>query len=678
MIKKEIEIVVETGDAKKDVNDLGNSFENLSKKAKDLEEQIKQTLDPDKKNFLKKQLQDVNSELGKTDKAAEGAGKSAKGASIGIKAIGLGLKALGIGAVTAAIAFFADALSRNQKFTDALSTALETIALVFTQVVNAIVKTVEQVNASSAGFDSLGKVIKGLLTLAFTPLKLAFFSITLAVQEAQLAFEKSFFGDKDPKTINDLNERIDKTRLNILEVGADAVKAGKDVATNVAGAIGELSSAAAIATDNLGKISVKSAFEQAQVTNQLKNTAELAEASIQGLIEKYDQEAELLRQIRDDDRLSIEQRIKANNDLGLKLDEQAKAQKDLANVGLQLARQNLKGNEDNQAFRKAEILALNEIAAIEATVTGFRAEQLTNRNALDKERIELLRELNEIGKTDVELAKSEAEQLRDDRLIQISLQVEDTKEKFRLLAEAQKDFNATITEIDETEKERLDKIEIEKNKKDIDSFNLKIENESLSFENRLDIIKQQEEAINNSIFASDDERTKALKANSDARTNIEKLEADSKAMLLSSVSSSLQQAGKIAGEETEAGKALAVASALINTYQGISAGVKLGFPAAIPAVLAAATVGFKSVKDIIAVKTPMGGGSSVGGSAASAAGGGRQSSPAFNLTGRSNVNQLQTGIDQQETAPVRAFVVSQDVTNQQAADRATRSQASFG
>ena len=659
MIKKEIEIVVETGAANKEAKQLKDTIEETGGVAKKSGAEATKSIE----------------EVGKASKNTE---KSAKGASIGIKAIGLGLKALGIGAVTAAIAFFADALSRNQKFTDALSTALETIALVFTQVVNAIVKTVEQVNASSAGFDSLGKVIKGLLTLAITPLKLSFFAIKLALQEAQLAFEKSFFGDKDPKTIKQLNEDIDKTRLNILEVGADAVKAGKDVALNVAGAIGELASAAAIATDNLGKISVKSAFEQAKVTNQLKNTAELAAASIQGLIEKYDREAELLRQIRDDDRLSIEQRIKANNDLGLKLDEQAKAQKDLANVGLQLARQNLKGNEDNQAFRKAEIEALNEIAAIEATVTGFRAEQLTNRNALDKERIELLRELNEIGKTDVELAKLEAEQLRDDRLIQISLQVEDTKEKFRLLAEAQKDFNATITEIDETEKERLDKIEIEKNKKDIDSFNLKIENDALSFENRLEIIKQQEEAINNSIFASDDERTKALKANSDARTNIEKLEADSKAMLLASVSSSLQQAGKIAGEETEAGKALAVASALINTYQGISAGVKLGFPAAIPAVLAAATVGFKSVKDIIAVKTPMGGGSSVGGSAASAAGGGRQSSPAFNLTGRSNVNQLQTGIDQQETAPVRAFVVSQDVTNQQAADRATRSQASFG
>jgi hypothetical protein len=620
MIKKEIEIVVETGAANKEAKQLKDTIEETGGVAKKSGAEATKSIE----------------EVGKASKDTE---KSAKGASIGIKAIGLGLKALGIGAVTAAIAFFADALSRNQKFTDALSTALETIALVFTQVVNAIVKTVEQVNASSAGFDSLGKVIKGLLTLAITPLKLAFFGITLAVQEAQLAFEKSFFGDKDPKTINDLNERIDKTRLNILEVGADAVKAGKDVALNVAGAIGELASAAAIATDNLSKISVKSALEQAKVTTQLKNTAELAAASIQGLIEKYDREAELLRQIRDDDRLSIEQRIKANEELGLKLDEQADAQKNLANASLQLARQNLKGNEDNVALRKAEIEALNEIAAIEASVTGFRAEQLTNRNALDKERIELLRELNEIGKTDVELAKSEAEQLRDDRLIQISLQVEDTKEKFRLLAEAQKDFNATIAEIDLTEDERK-KAASDKVVKDTEETAAKLK--------AIEDLKQKQnsEAVNN----------------------------------LQSIASSAEQ---IAGKQTVATKALAVATTLVATYQSATAAyasqVVAGDPTSVirGAIAAGAAVasGLANVKQILAVKVA---GQSGGGGANASAGGGRQSSPAFNLTGRSNVNQLQTGIDQQETAPVRAFVVSQDVTNQQAADRATRSQASFG
>jgi hypothetical protein len=620
MIKKEIEIVVETGAANKEAKQLKDTIEETGGVAKKSGAEATKSIE----------------EVGKASKNTE---KSAKGASTGVKLLGTGLKALGIGAITAAIGFFADALSRNQQFTDALSTALETIRIVFTQVVNAIIKTVEQVNASSAGFDSLGKVIKGLLTLAITPLKLSFFAIKLALQETQLAFEKSFFGDKDPKTIKQLNEDIDKTRLNILEVGADAVKAGKDVATNVAGAIGELASAAAIATDNLSKISVKSALEQAKVTTQLKNTAELAAASIQGLIEKYDREAELLRQIRDDDRLSIEQRIKANEELGLKLDEQADAQKNLANASLLLARQNLKGNENNVALRKAEIEALNEIAAIEASVTGFRAEQLTNRNALDKERIELLRELNEIGKTDVELAKSEAEQLRDDRLIQISLQVEDTKEKFRLLAEAQKDFNATIAEIDETEAKRVSDQIAETKKKE--------------------------------------------KESSDAAAKIVELESQAKIDATDSYVMAAQAASNLLGRETAAGKALAVATTLASTYTSAQKAYEsqLTIPtpdapvrAAIAAGVAIAT-GLANVKQILAVKVA---GQSGGGGANGASGGGRQSSPAFNLTGRSNVNQLQTGIDQQETAPVRAFVVSQDVTNQQAADRATRSQASFG
>ena len=46
-------------------------------------------------------------------------------------------------------------------------------------------------------------------------------------------------------------------------------------------------------------------------------------------------------------------------------------------------------------------------------------------------------------------------------------------------------------------------------------------------------------------------------------------------------------------------KALSVAAALINTYQGITAGVKLGYPAAIPAVAMAAATGFAAVKNIL-------------------------------------------------------------------------------
>jgi hypothetical protein len=618
MIKKEIEIVVNTGAANKETKQLKDTIEETG-------------------GVAKKSGAEATKSIEGVGKASNNTEKSAKGASLGVKAIGVALKSLGIGIVIAAIGFFADALSRNQKFTDALSTSLETIALVFTQVINAIVKTVEQVNASSTGFDSLGKVIKGLLTLAFTPLKLAFFAIKLGLQETQLAWEKSFFGEKDPKTIKQLNEDIDKTRLNILEVGKDAVKAGKDVANNVAGAIAEVVTVATIANENLSNISIKSAFEQAKVNTELKNTAELAAASIQGLIEKYDREAELLRQIRDDDRLSIADRIKANEELGLKLDEQAEAQKNLANVGLQLARQNLKGNEDNVALRKAEIEALNEIAAIEASVTGFRAEQLTNRNALDKERIELLRSLNEIGKTDLELAKSEAEQIRDDRLIQIELQVEDETEKFRLLAAAKADFDKTIKDLDDAEDKRIKE--------------------------------------------ADDKAKADADATAKSKIEIAQKEADAKKASVDGYVGQVQQAAEILGKETAAGKALAAAGALFSTYESATksynalAGIPVVGPAlGIAAAGLAVTNGLANVKQILSVKVAgQSGGGSVGGAA-----GGAQSSPAFNLTGRSNVNQLQTGIDQQETAPVRAFVVSQDVTSQQAADRATRSQASFG
>lgn len=49
----------------------------------------------------------------------------------------------------------------------------------------------------------------------------------------------------------------------------------------------------------------------------------------------------------------------------------------------------------------------------------------------------------------------------------------------------------------------------------------------------------------------------------------------------------------------EGSKAIAVAQALVNTYEGISAGVKLGYPMAIPAVAFAALSGFAAVRNIL-------------------------------------------------------------------------------
>jgi hypothetical protein len=117
----------------------------------------------------------------------------------------------------------------------------------------------------------------------------------------------------------------------------------------------------------------------------------------------------------------------------------------------------------------------------------------------------------------------------------------------------------------------------------------------------------------------------------------------------------------ILGKESAAGKAMAISMALINTYQGIAAGVKLGFPLAIPAVLAAAATGFKAVKSIIATKLPNGGGGSGGGGSAPSMG-----SIAAPIKPEAQTTTLSTqSINQIGVASSRAFVLETDVTNNQ-------------
>ncbi len=130
------------------------------------------------------------------------------------------------------------------------------------------------------------------------------------------------------------------------------------------------------------------------------------------------------------------------------------------------------------------------------------------------------------------------------------------------------------------------------------------------------------------------------------------------------------------GRSSKAGKAFAIAQSLINTYQGITAGVKLGYPAAIPAVAMATITGFNAVKKIISTNPKSGGGST---STSMGGGGGSESStPQFNLVGQSSTNQLTATIAGQQNRPVQTFVVGSQVTSQQALDRNAVANSVFG
>jgi hypothetical protein len=157
---------------------------------------------------------------------------------------------------------------------------------------------------------------------------------------------------------------------------------------------------------------------------------------------------------------------------------------------------------------------------------------------------------------------------------------------------------------------------------------------------------------------------------------IDKLTAEQKIALAQQSAQALTAVSDILGKETAAGKALAVSAALINTYLGITAGVKLGFPAAIPAVAIAAATGFSAVKNILATKVP----------GASSGGGGNMSAPSVSALApiappqpqAATTNLSSQTINAIGNQAIRSYVVESDVTGNQQRIAAIQQRARFG
>ena len=159
----------------------------------------------------------------------------------------------------------------------------------------------------------------------------------------------------------------------------------------------------------------KEVIKTAAANVELANSAELAAAKNQGLLEQFDFENEKLRQIRDEERNSIEDRIKANNDLRDNLQKQQKLMLANAQIAIDAANAQLAKDKDNVEFKKQLIEAENELAAVKATIAGFESEFKANDLALDKEKIELTNsKLESEANLSIEKKRINAEQITDD------------------------------------------------------------------------------------------------------------------------------------------------------------------------------------------------------------------------------------------------------------------------
>ena len=180
------------------------------------------------------------------------------------------------------------------------------------------------------------------------------------------------------------------------------------------------------------------------------------------------------------------------------------------------------------------------------------------------------------------------------------------------------------------------------------------------------------------------EKTKVEDENFKARLEIDKLEYEHKRKMLGATTALLDTAAGALGDSTVAGKAAAVASATIKTllssvdaFQGMvnvipgPAGIAAGIAASGFAVL----TGFKTVKSILAVKTPKASG---GGSVSSPNIAGGSAAPKFNVVGNTGTNQLAQTLANQNQQPIQTYVVASNVTTAQSLDRNIISNASIG
>lgn len=341
--------------------------------------------------------------------------------------------------------------------------------------------------------------------------------------------------------------------------------------------------------------------------------------------------AERQRQIRDDVTKSIKDRIIANDELNVILKEQLENEKQMALNNIERVKLN-KGLISQQEYDVQLAEAKLKLTEIQERVEAQASEQKTNRAALALEQLEL------------ESSLSEAENAR--KLDALNFEAERIETEYARLLQMQ----YILDEETRMEQERLQ---------------AKIDAAAEGTQARQDA----EQAL------FDFQQQQAQK-----QIQLDELTAKSKIAI---VQGTLGNLATIFGENSKIGKAAAIAQTTIDTYQAAQAAFKsmAGIPIigpALGAIAAAAAVvgGIANIKKIQSVGPPVNAPSVASQSGQSAAAG--PQAPSFNVVGASGQNQIAEAIGNVAQEPVKAYVVSNEVTTSQSLERNIVEGASLG
>jgi hypothetical protein len=338
---------------------------------------------------------------GKIKKIGDNAKKSAEKGEKSFKSFASNLaKSLGvITLVSSALNVVKDALGGNQKMVDFFSTAMGTLADMVRDLFNyvsenagVVVDYFKAIFEDPVGaLKDFGNAIKENLIERLNSVIDTWGLLGKAVSEF-------FSGD------------FEKSWETLKDAGKEAV----DIVTGVDDSVDKIAETATKAAEAFGNYA-KGVWDSNEQLVKLQNNSKLAAAQQARLAEQYDRDAELLRQIRDDERKSIADRIKANNDLNDVLDKQEKAELAAANAQVQAAEatfNHTKKLDDQVALTQA----LAAADGVRAKIAGLRSEQQMNDLALNKEMNDLLKTQAEAtAALGIEAKKFDAEKIKDER-----------------------------------------------------------------------------------------------------------------------------------------------------------------------------------------------------------------------------------------------------------------------
>jgi len=576
-------------------------------------------------NDLNKSFVEANENTAKSLKEVE---KSSSNSAKGIKRIGKAIKVAGIGLLISGLTMLKEVFMQNQKVADFFNTSFEAISIAFNDFVGFI-------------DENLG-TITGFFKDIFENPREKLVELGSAIKQGLIDRFNQLL-----EVFGLVGKSLGQLIKGEFSAAFDTIKeAGKQTVDVVTGVDDSFEAVSETITEY-----TKKTIKAAKSNVELAKSAEIAAVLNQGLVEKYDRQAEQLRQIRDDESKSIEDRIKANEELALVLDEQEKAMKENAAIAVASAKAELDKNKENIQLQKAYQEALNEQAGIEAQITGFRSEQQTNTNSLLKEQKEIMNEIALFGKSERDKERLELKQQYEANKLLIEKEITDDAEKKERLLALQTDFNTRLKE------------------------------------------------LNDGFYQEDED---AKQKNTDESNRIAKQQKDYKEQQYQSTYANLQTILSVGGKKLEKiGKALAIADVIRSSVKSVSETVSATGVANAKAVAASPLTGGMPFVAINTIKSALSVGATIAGAAKSiqsikgnsknvsnppplpnpgGGGGGGSASipPAFNVVGASGTNQLASAIGGQTQKPIQAFVVSNDVSTAQEMDRNIIEGASIG